>query len=365
MDENRINDEDIVQLSRLALTGRQQDIRMFILRLSRKLRATVPEVASQLASLVQDGITRHSLLRGEVLANIPVDADSRLHLLRHEFPPLLAQPPIFPPEVCGMIDRIVLEHNQTAELMREGLSPTRTTIFTGPPGVGKTMTARWLADRLQRPLLTIDLSAVMSSFLGRTGANVRHVLDFAKGVPCVMLLDELDAIAKRRDDAHEVGELKRLVTVLLQEIDDWPAGGLLVAATNHPELLDPAVWRRFETCIEFPLPGKDLLCESVARYVGDTDELQPWAPVLAVLFSGRSYCDIERNLTACRRESLVTHTPLTDTIHSLVRRQAESLSTSNKRELAKKLSETGLSQRQVSEVTGVSRDFLRKWSNEK
>ena len=76
----------------------------------------------------------------------------------------------------------------------------------------------------------------MSSFLGRTGGNLRLVLDYAKGQDCILLLDELDAIAKRRDDATEVGELKRLVTVLLQEIDDWPATGLLLAATNHPDV---------------------------------------------------------------------------------------------------------------------------------
>ena len=99
----------------------------------------------------------------------------------------------------------------------------------------------------------------MSSYLGRTGSNIRHVLDYAKGVDGVLLLDELDAIAKRRDDATDVGELKRLVTVLLQEIDDWPSSGLLIAATNHPGLLDPAVWRRFELRVSFPMPGDDVV----------------------------------------------------------------------------------------------------------
>jgi len=94
----------------------------------------------------------------------------------------------------------------------------------------------------------------MSSFLGKTGSNIRVVLDFARRQPCVLLLDEFDAITKRRDDSAEIGELKRLVTVLIQAIDEWPADGLLVAATNHPELLDPAIWRRFDRVVEFPLP---------------------------------------------------------------------------------------------------------------
>ena len=149
------------------------------------------------------------------------------------------------------MDQLVAEHSRVGDLLRAGLSPTRTALFIGPPGVGKTLGDGWLARELHRPLLTLDLSAVMSSFLGRTGANLRHVSDYAKGVPCIMLLDEIVAIAKRRDDSQEVGELKRLVTVLLQEIDDWPSGGLLIAATNHSDLLDPAVWRRFETQIAF------------------------------------------------------------------------------------------------------------------
>src|SRR5690606_32775240 len=107
-----------------------------------------------------------------------------------------------------------------------------------------------------RPLLILDLASVMSSYLGRTGTNLRHVLDYAKSLDCVLLLDELDAIAKRRDDRGEIGELKRLVTVLLQQIDDWPPKSLLIAATNHADLLDPALWRRFDVTLEFPIPDR-------------------------------------------------------------------------------------------------------------
>ena len=112
--------------------------------------------------------------------------------------------PILDAGVKRALEQLIFERQRDQELIKQGLSPTRSIIFTGPPGVGKTLAARWVARELHRPLLTLDLSAVMSSFLGRTGANVRHVLDYAKSVDGVLLLDELDAIAKRRDDATDV-----------------------------------------------------------------------------------------------------------------------------------------------------------------
>ncbi|MBT3107222.1 ATP-binding protein [Streptomyces sp. COG19] len=158
------------------------------------------------------------------------------------------------------------------------------------------MAARWLAYELKLPLLVLDLSSVMSSYLGRTGANIRKVLDYAKSSPSVLLLDELDTVAKRRDDAAEVGELKRLVTVLLQEIDDWPSSSLLLAATNHGELLDPAVWRRFDVVVDFPLPGPVELEEALHHYCGSA------APegmgFLVRVLAGASFADAERLVMA-------------------------------------------------------------------
>ncbi|TGV70329.1 AAA family ATPase, partial [Mesorhizobium sp. M00.F.Ca.ET.158.01.1.1] len=112
----------------------------------------------------------------------------------------------------GALDTLVAERKDIENLHKAGWEPTRTVLFTGAPGVGKTLGARWLARELNRPLLILDLAAVMSSYLGRTGTNLRHVLDYAKTLDCVLLLDELDAIAKRRDDRGQIGALKRLVT---------------------------------------------------------------------------------------------------------------------------------------------------------
>ena len=164
---------------------------------------------------------------------IPVDIDTRLQLARPEYPVELDIEPVWTDSIRQKLEQIIFERHQEKDLYAAGLHPTRTALFTGPPGVGKTLAARWIAKKLDRPLIVLELSAVMSSFLGRTGSNIRNIFDYAKGVNCVLLLDELDAVAKRRDDAVEIGELKRLVTVLLQGIDDWPPTGILLAATNH------------------------------------------------------------------------------------------------------------------------------------
>ncbi len=144
--------------------------------------------------------------------------------------------------------------------------------------------------------MVLDLSAVMSSFLGRTGNNLRVVLDYAKASHGVLLLDEFDAIAKRRDDTVEVGELKRLVTVLLQEIDVWPSDGLLIAATNHQELLDPAVWRRFDAVIRFSLPSRTEMEEGVRRFVADCDIDDVATAAIASAFANISFSDAEREI---------------------------------------------------------------------
>lgn len=361
MDELQEQSKDLVQLARLALTGRTQDIQTYIHRMARKYQKLAPDLGIRLKELAQQAATRQSPLRSETVAVIPVDRDSRLQLLCIAPPNPLEREPIWSEDIRRQLDQIVSEHLHAAELMTQGLSPTRTAIFTGPPGVGKTLAARWLANKLTRPLLRLDLSAVISSFLGRTGNNVRHVLDYAKGVACVLLLDELDAIAKRRDDSHEVGELKRLVTVLLQELDDWPEGGVLVAASNHHALLDPAVWRRFEMQIEFTLPAPAAVRQAIRLFLGKESNITSlWETALAELLNGSSFSDIERELKNIRRLAVVNRCSLETLFPRLVQPHIERQSKAAKKHIALKLSAAGLSQRTVSELTGLSRDTLRK-----
>ena len=367
-----------VHLARIALSGKNQDASTFLRRIIK--RTDDAELASQLRELLRSQPTRSSALRRRAETPLPVDTDSRFHLLRVEENPEIPHQPIFSKPISRKLSRIVQERRQEQALLAQDLEPTRSALFVGPPGVGKTLAARWLAMSLGRPLLVLDLSAVMSSYLGRTGANLRHVFDYAKSHECVLLLDELDAIAKRRADQVEIGELKRLVTVLLQQLDDWPSDGLLIAATNHAELLDPALWRRFEEILEFDLPDLEsarvFIRQLLKKYVPNSDQL---SEIISLALMGSSfawldYSDRDRqramDAVALFREEETRDelgigvirdegNTFTDQIPSLI--QADKLSKSDRVKLAVRLVSLGLaSQRAAYEITGVSRDTIRK-----
>ncbi|MDN3612622.1 AAA family ATPase [Vibrio ostreicida] len=219
------------------------------------------------------------------------------------------------------------------------------------------MSARWLANQLDLPLLILDLATVMSSFLGKTGSNVRAVLEHAMSFPCVLLLDEFDAIAKRRDDDRELGELKRLVTVLLQTIDEWPSTSLLVAATNHGELLDPAIWRRFDMEILFTMPSKDMIGDYLSEYWSDiADKKQEYVDK----FEGMSFSNIDRELTQEKRASVISALALRNLAGEENVGYYEELSMEEKKAMSVKLHNQGLSQRAIASKLSISRPTVKK-----
>ncbi len=361
MDEKNNISDDMLHLARLSLSGRVQDIQLYIRRMVRRYRLSLPELAGKLQELLNQSPTPQSPLRGTSGAPLPVDLDSRLQLVRHEQVIELDNEPILTPAVYSSLRQLVLERSNQCRLEEAGLAPSKSILFVGEPGVGKTLCAKWIARELRLPLLILDLSAVMSSFLGRTGNNVRNVMDYAKNEKCVLLLDELDAVAKRRDDITEVGELKRLVTVLLQEIDDWPSSGLLIAATNHASLLDPAIWRRFDMQIEFQIPDEQMVKMAVCQFFGDSCSDPHWLSALAICLQGRSYSDIQRVILNFRRMALLGNGDINEQICGFIGKHVRLLSKHTKSKVVCDLiGKCGLSQRSVSSITGMSRDTIRK-----
>jgi len=360
---------DLAHLVRLAVAEQTDDVRLYAARLVRRYRNTDPELAAALEDCLKSNHTRGSniLRRGmsaAVNSALPVDEDSRLSLLKVFQDDTSMETPLFTQGIREALGQLIAERQRLRELRAKGLQPTRSAMFVGPPGVGKTITARWLAAQLGAPLYVLDLTAVMSSFLGRSGNNLRAALDFAKRESCVLLLDEIDAIAKRRSDESDVGELKRLVTVILQEVDQWPSAGLLLAATNHPELIDPALWRRFDLMVNFPAPDDDGVRKAIRRFLGvDLCRFEIWEDVLVKAFSGVSFSDIERELNRFRRAHVLGTAASSELVAELLRQRMPEAGNPDRIDWAINLARHNLfSQRTASELTGVSRDTIRKYA---
>lgn len=368
---------DLAQVVRLALEEKTGDVRLFVAKLVRKYRGTDPELAQQLDVHLRANAPRgQSALRKTPLGMalpmptqsqpqaLPVDDESRLSLLK-TFGDEAAPVPLLASELQAKLGQLIEERKQAKRLESLGLVPTRSAIFVGPPGVGKTITARWLAGQLGVPFYVLDLTAVMSSLLGRSGGNLRAALDFAKRSPCVLLLDEIDAIAKRRSDDGDVGELKRLVTVILQEVDAWPAHSVLLAATNHPELIDPALWRRFDLELEFSSPAEPEIKSALTQFLAaDAKNFAKWIDVLVLVFKGHSFSDIQREINRMRRSLALRLGTAQDQVEALIQKQSLHLDQADRLTLAALLeSSTALSQRTISTLTGVSRDTIRKRRN--
>ncbi|BBS54243.1 TPA: AAA family ATPase [Klebsiella pneumoniae] len=358
---------DLVSLIKLSLEGNERDLRLYLAKHVRSLRKSDPQLALKIEELLKLNPARsHDVMRKEPSSydfqGSTTDEVMPHSLLKMSSTPTNPDTPLLQGQVKKQLEQVLLEREKSELLTRHGLVPAKSLIFSGPPGVGKTMTAQWLSQKLELPLYTLDLTTVMSSFLGRTGSNLRSVIDYAKSHPSILLLDEIDAIAKKRTDEADVGELKRLVTIMLQELEDWPSSGLLIAATNHPELVDPALWRRFDLEITFQLPDDAQVAEAVRLFAGDEfNILAPWYDLLKESLRGQSYSNIKREISQLRRLHILRPENFEADLIAQLDFDATKKTKAEKISFAVRLvREYGLTQQKAAKIANISRDTIRK-----
>lgn len=372
-DELRLLEDDFANLMKLAADGAVDDVRLLLAKLVRKYRSRRPAFAERIndalrttqARAAGTSILRRSIPMAEATSTaLPVDTDSRMSLIR-VFDDLHGlEEPLLPPHLQRQIHGVVRERLERDKLSAHGIRPTRSAILVGPPGVGKTLSARWIAAQIGKPLWVLDLTTVMSSLLGKTGNNLRLVFDHARANEAVLLLDEIDAIAKRRSDESDVGELKRLVTAILQEVDAWPDTGLLLAATNHPELVDPALWRRFDVILTFGQADASSIERAILRFLGHTaPAYEAFVPLLASALQGQSLSDVERAISALRRSAVLNNLAPAELVVAMAAHYVPQMDKAARRALAVELARTNaMSHNKIMALTGVARDTIRKYA---
>jgi SpoVK/Ycf46/Vps4 family AAA+-type ATPase len=197
------------------------------------------------------------------------------------------------PDTRLLIDGLIEERRRAEELRRHRLPVSTRLLFSGPPGCGKTLCAEVIARELALPLYSARIDVIISSFLGETAGNLRKLFEFAARKPCILFLDEFDALARTRSDVAEHNELRRVVNSLLLMIERFKGPGIVIAATNLSQFLDEALWRRFDDILSFEPPTEReigiLLARQFANFPAHFDLATPVSKLV-----GMSYADIER-----------------------------------------------------------------------
>jgi hypothetical protein len=236
--------------------------------------------------------------------SLPVDSVSRLPLMDEE--PWPNKPVFLNPLSENIVGRFLQDNKNAEKLFAGGILTRFGLMLSGPPGTGKTLLAGHIAAQLGRPFFVARLDSLISSRLGETAKNIRQIFDFAPARGAVLFLDELDALAKMRDDKQELGELKRVVNTVIQGLDSLDDQAVVIAATNHSKLLDPAIWRRFPYRCDIVLPELETRTALWLHFLYSDDiSMRGRASLLSRISGGFSGADIENVALAARRLAML------------------------------------------------------------
>ena len=284
-----------------------------------RFRSVTLQIAAHLSSRSERGADQLRKLVERQQASSFVPLPSANGLL--SAPPDLAtlDDMVLAPTVRERLDRVVLEHTRKLDLHANGLGPARKLLFTGPPGVGKTMAAGAIARAVGLPMFRVELHEVISSHLGETAGKLAKIFEHARSMPAIYLFDEFDALGADRssfsDGSSAGAEMRRVVNSLLQFVDDDRSESLIVAATNHEQVLDPAIFRRFDEVVAFSIPGKDevtaLVKRSLAEFAAvDAGQLDMGAIYAAVANPKLGHADVCAALRRVRKDHVLAGTPI-------------------------------------------------------
>ena len=305
---------------------------------------------------------------------LPRDAGSRLPLIEEGQWP--TTPIMLGGDAGQTISQFIEDAQNIGMLAEKGVSARLGLLLYGPPGTGKTLLAGHIAASLRRPLYIARLDSLISSRLGETAKNIRGIFDFVPSRNAVLFLDEMDAIAKLRDDRQELGELKRVVNTVLQGLDSLTDDVVTVAATNHPHLLDPAIWRRFPYKVELRPPDEDVRASMWEHFLFEGDATRKDdARLLSRVSDGLNGADIENIALAARRRAILSNqdsnlghillavgASRTGSPRLLDNREME---TADKKTLTRLLhNKGGISQSDIAKIVGVSRQMVHRYLKE-
>lgn len=263
-------------------------------------------LANDLEKILYSNSVRQGAVLHQFSERIPSDQERGLPLLFVKTPGRNLDEVVLSKENRDGLEDILEQHHRGDVLKSYGLRPSDKILFCGPPGCGKTLTAEVLATELERPLATIRMDSVVSSYLGETAANLRKVFDFIDSSPMVALFDEFDALGKEREDSTDHGELKRVVNAVLQMLDGYQGKSLIIAATNHEQMLDSAIWRRFEEVFFFNLPTRDELLQLLQiKLRGVRCDFEVSDDQILSIFANMTHAEVEKIIRRAIKEMVL------------------------------------------------------------
>lgn len=288
-------DEDKERFYSVAMQVAAHEARLGHGKLARDLRELIDEARSK----------RAAAGRSPLPVPLAAPRGDLAGLLSVSYPDVRLEDMILEEEVQRKLRRVLREQRQQSKLLTHGLPPRSKVLLVGPPGSGKTMSTRALAGELRLPLFTILLDGLITKFMGETAAKLRLVFDAIRETRGVYLFDEFDAIGGQRTLMNDVGEIRRVLNSFLHFLEEAEPTSLVVAATNHPDLLDPALFRRFDDVIEYSIPTAELACRTFRTRLQtlNTDRVD-WKAVVAEA-EGLSYADIVKACEDAAKEAIL------------------------------------------------------------